>query len=169
MVAVLEPLDPNSTRELVCADFLGLAKRIASALQDKRGRAKRREMPDTRLLGLAGRMKRIAEANEAAHAGFIGDHARDTAAERLAADNQPPGVAEFPDRIAPGLHQRRSWVRRAALAGFAPPPHIRKFESRDADARSRDSFSDRFHERRIHRASRAMRENQSKRRGLRSV
>src|SRR6266852_3717230 len=108
MVAVLEPLDPNRTRELVFADVLGFAERIASALQDQRGRAKPLEMPDTRLLGLAGRMKRIAEANEAAHAGFIGDHARDPAPERFAADSQPPGVAEFPDCIAPGLHQRRS-------------------------------------------------------------
>src|SRR6202007_2908082 len=57
----------------------------------------------------------------------------------------------------------------APPSSSAPATHIGKFESRDPNAGIRDSFSDRFHERRIHRASRAVRENQGNRRGLRSV
>src|SRR5271156_5070390 len=121
------------------------------------------------LRGLAGRMKWITQAHQPAYAGLIGDHARNPAAEGLAADHEKLSAAEFVDRVAPGLHQHRSRIWRSALAGFAPSSHVWKFESRDADAGLRDPLGDRFHEGRIHRTSRTVRENQSSPRGLRSV
>src|SRR5258708_1702206 len=81
MVAVLKPFDANRLRQLVILYILGLAKRVASALQDQRRCAHLLEVAGARLRGLAGRMKRIAKAYETAYARLVGDHARDAAAK----------------------------------------------------------------------------------------
>ena len=155
----------------VCrSEFLGLDKRIASSLRISAGVRRLLEMLGAGSLGLARRMKRIAEAHQPAHAG---SHRRPCSRFWPPSD-LPPITSRFtPPSFS--IVSRQDCIsagpgsRRAAFAGFAPSPHIGKLESRDADAGLRDPFRDGFHEWRIHRLPRTVRENEGKRRGLRSV
>src|SRR5207237_1376097 len=109
---------------------------------------------------LTGRMKRIAEADERAHAELVRDHARDAAAERLSADGDPRTAAEFRDDVAPRVEQYRLSIGRAALLPFTTRGHVRELESDDANPALRETARDVRHERRVHRAARAVRENE---------
>src|ERR1700733_6303645 len=104
------------------------------------------EVAHSCLPGLTRRMERIAKTHEPAHRGFVGYHAGDSTAERFAADHEPFAAAEFIDRVAPRSHKHRTRVGRAAGTRFAPPVHVRKLESRNADASLRYSLGDRYHE-----------------------
>ena len=69
-----------------------IAERVAGALHDKRGCLQRCQMFRPELRRLAGRMKRVAEAEQPGDAappvGVVRDHARDATAHRLAADDK---------------------------------------------------------------------------------
>ena len=101
MIAVFDPLDANRWREMVARDLIGAAERIAGALHDQRGGAQMLEMRDAGARGITGWMERIAEADKPRDSDFIGNHARDPAAHRLASDYYPGRIAESRDHIAP--------------------------------------------------------------------
>jgi hypothetical protein len=126
-------------------------------------------MAHARALGLARGMEWVAKTYQAAHAGFVGNHTRDSPTEGFAADHKPVRAAEFFDRIAPGLNQRRFAIGRTARTGFSPPPHVWKLKSRGPDAGFRDSRGDGFHERGIHRTSRTVGENERNRSPFRAI
>src|SRR6266849_634964 len=107
----------------------------------------------------ARRMKRIAEAYEAARSHLVCDHTRDSPAHRLAADHEPSSSAQPRSHLAPRIEQHRFAIRSAATAALAPRPHVRKLETHDADTSFCEPFRDRIHERRIHRGARAMRQD----------
>src|SRR5207237_4685094 len=113
VIAIRQPLDPDRRRQLVRGDVFLRAERIARSLDDERGCAQRGEMRGARFRRLTGRMKRIAEADERAHAELVRDHARDAAAERLSADGDPRTAAEFRDDVAPRVEQYRLSIGRA--------------------------------------------------------
>ena len=83
-------------------------------------------------------------------ADFIGDHARDAAAHRFSADNQSGGLPDPCHDIAPGLQQHGFAIRRPPFVADPALGHVRKFEPHDAQAFSRNTFSDRFHEGMVH-------------------
>jgi hypothetical protein len=55
--------------------------------------------------GFAGRMKRVAQANEALYAGLIGNHARYPSTKRLSADHQFFGATYLINHFYPGIQQ----------------------------------------------------------------
>jgi len=116
----------------------------------------------SQLLGLGGRMKWIAQAQEAADPSggekVIGDHAGHTAAHRLAADDE---WSPYVERVKSGdvfrIELFRS--RRGLAARFRPPAgHIVELETSNTKARSSQGFCRRCQGRRIHRGAGAVRQ-----------
>src|SRR5260370_36073698 len=114
-------------------------------------------------------MKRIAETRHAEDLRVVGDHARDPAAHRLAADHEPAAATGLLDRVVERLHQEAGWIRRSTLAGFPTPLHVGKFKADYTNTRRCNSFSDALHKRGIHRKARAMRKQEWFRRRLWSI
>src|SRR5258708_6933481 len=65
VVAIRQPMEPDRRREVVAGNFFLAAKRITGALEDERRRLEGRKVLDTKLIRLADRMKRVAEADQA--------------------------------------------------------------------------------------------------------
>src|SRR5579863_6486000 len=101
MIAGFDPDDIDFLRQLVGRHILGTAERVARALDDQRGRAKLLEVLDASSGRISRRMKRVAEAYQARDAGLVGDHARDPAAHRFAADEETSRIAQLCDNAAP--------------------------------------------------------------------
>src|SRR5688572_31741777 len=115
-------------------------------------------------------MEGIPETDETERPDLVGDHARDAAAHRLAPDDETRPSAERLDDLLPRVAQDGLAVGGAAPAsGLAPRAHVRKLEARDPDLFGRETARDRVHPRGVHRSARAVRENDGRRRGLRSV
>ena len=114
-------------------------------------------------------MKRIAEADHAAHRYVVSDHARNSATHRLAADHERAAATGLADRITKRLHQHARRIRCSPLAGLPPPLHVRKLKSDHPYAGRCNSFCDTLHEKRIHRRARAMHKQKRFRRRLWSI
>jgi hypothetical protein len=112
----------------------------------------------------AGRVERVAEADEPSRAGLVGDHARDPPSHRLAPDDDPVSPAEALDHLEPARAQDGLAVRRAPPALGPAPRHVRKLEPRDGEAAGREAAGDAVHEGRVHRSARAVRERDRERR-----
>ena len=169
MVAALQPLDADGRREPVSGDVLPRSELIARALQDQGGRREGLQVLRAKAFRLARRVERIPEAHEPAHSRLVGDHARDPAAERLAAGRDARSAAEPLDHLEPARAQHGLAIRRAALALAAPSRHVRELEADDANAALRQTASDAREEGRVHRRSRAVGEKERVARVLRAV
>ena len=92
VIAVADPGERDRFRKRKSFDFGPVAERVAFALDDQRRALQRFEMCRSELIGFAGRMKRIAETDEAGDIAllveFVGNETSNAPAERLAANQQ---------------------------------------------------------------------------------
>ena len=121
------------------------------------------------LVGLARRMQRIAEEDQAGEAvdALRRDVRRDAAAHRLAADEQRQPAhfgARLRDRVAPGLFEHRRPVGHAAPRG-----HVREVERGGDDAPRGQPLRGSYHERAVLSRARAVCHHQRRRGGTATV
>lgn len=137
MVAITDPREANRFRQRQSFDLGAAAERVALALYDQGWALQILKMLRSQLIELAWRMKWITEANEsrdrAAGIKFVCNEARDTSAERLAADQQlltpASAIGHCPGRVDVFGHQgfRSRW--RTFRCAFAPRRHVFEFEA----------------------------------------
>ena len=129
----------------------------------------------SQLVRFSWRVERIAETDKAPNFAvlikFIGNETCNPSAKRLAADQQRlwPRLARRSDHVAVLGGKRFGFRRRTLRSVRAPRRHVVEFEARHGNAVTTNEFRDRFEERRINPGSRAMRDEESATRILRSV
>src|SRR5262249_54532955 len=104
MITRLDPMHLDMRRKTVGGNLLGGSKRISRSLNEERWCRQALQVLRVELLALSRRVERIPKADEPARPDFIGDHARDAAAERFAADHEPRAASEARDDLPPGFH-----------------------------------------------------------------
>jgi hypothetical protein len=133
--------DLERARQAIALDLTAAAELVALALHDEPGRAQVSEMGCAQLRRLPRRMERVAEADQRTDLQFVGDHAGDAPAHRLAADGQlPPGGdvgRQRRNHVAPRLQEHRLAIWRPALA-LAARRHVGELEPHDPNAGGRD-------------------------------
>ena len=112
MIAVAQPLHTDCWSKSIASNLFRSPERISFPLDDQRWCGDRPEVLDAGALRVAGRMKRVAEADQPGGVHFVRHHACHPSSKRFAADEGPLDAGS-PDRIAPRLEQDRLPVRRS--------------------------------------------------------
>src|SRR5713101_4158759 len=132
MVAVVNPCNSDLPREAVFFHLAGAAEAVSCALYDQRWRTQRFQMFEPGARRFAGRMERIAEADEAADLSVVRHHTGNPAAQRFPADYELPASAEPLNHLPPGIKQHGLAVWRALCAVLAPRAHITELKAHDS-------------------------------------
>src|SRR5215472_834427 len=113
MVAVINPRDSDLRGEVVFLDLAPATETVAGALHDEGRSPQRFQMFEPRARRLAGRMERIAEADQATDPSLICHHTGDPPAERFPADYKLPASAQRLNYLPPCIKQHRLTIGRA--------------------------------------------------------
>lgn len=166
VAAVLAPEEADRGRQIHRLDLLAVAEGVPLALDDQGGAAQPGERLEAELVGLPGRVERIAETDDPDDApvegGIAGEHRRDAPAHGLAADQHRPVVLDerFRQRGGVFADEPLRGGRRPLLSAAAAPGHVGEFEADDVEPGGRGVADEALHERRVHRGARAVGEDQ---------
>src|SRR5262249_15639841 len=89
VISSIDRVNPDRRRKVEALDLLAVPERIAGALEDEGARLQRLQVRRPEARSVAGWMEGVTKTDQPARADLVGDHARDSPAKRLAADDDP--------------------------------------------------------------------------------